>query len=77
MARYEASGLADEAFCAAEDIGRSAFRRWRRRFADEDAARSGNGAPVFVELSGAGAAAWDAEHDLGADVVLRVRRPRC
>jgi len=77
MARFEASGLTGEAFCAAEGIGSSAFWRWRRRLADEDAARAGNGGPAFVELAGADAAAWDAELDLGAGVVLRVRRPRC
>ena len=77
MARHEASGLNCEAFCAAEGIGRSALWRWRRRLADEDAAGAGNGGPVFVELSGAGGAAWDAELEFGAGVVLRVRRPRC
>ena len=56
MARHDASGLSCEAFCAAEGIGRSALRRWRR-LADEDAAGAGNGGPVFVELSGAGGAA--------------------
>ena len=77
MARHEASGLSCEAFCAAEGIGRSAFWRWRRRLGAEDAARAGNGGPMFVELSGAGASAWDAELELGGGVVLRVRRPRC
>ena len=76
IARHEASGLACEAFCAAEGIGSSAFWRWRRRLAEEDA-RVGNGGPMFVELSGAGAASWAAELDLGGGVVLRVRRPRC
>ncbi|MDE0421014.1 MAG: IS66 family insertion sequence element accessory protein TnpB [Gammaproteobacteria bacterium] len=77
MARQEASGLTCEAFCAAEGIGRSAFWRWRRRLADEEAASAGNGGPMFVELPGAGAASWDAELELGGGVVLRVRRPRC
>ena len=77
IARYEASSLGGNAFCAAEGVGKTAFWRRRRRFADEDAARAGNGGPAFVELSGAGAAAWDAELDLGAGGVLRVRRPRC
>ena len=77
MARYEVSGLAGEAFCAAEGIGKSAFWRWRRRLADEDTEHAGNGGPMFVELSGAGAATWDAELELSAGVVLRVRRLRC
>ena len=77
MARFEAGGLTGEAFCAAEGIGSSAFWRWRRRLADEDAARAGNGGPAFVELSGAGGAAWDVELELGGGVVLRVRRPPC
>ena len=75
MARQEASGLSGEGFCEAEGIGRSAFWRWRRRLADEDAARAGDGV-AFVELS-AEPASWDVELELGAGVVLRVRRPAC
>ena len=76
MARHEASGLSGEGFCEAEGIGRSAFWRWRRRLADEDAARAGDGV-AFVELSAAQPASWDVELELGAGVVLRVRRPAC
>ena len=74
MARYEASGLSGEGFCEAEGIGKSAFWRWRRRLANGEA---GAGKAVFVELAGDPATSWDAELDLGAGVVLRVRRPRC
>ena len=74
MARYEASGLSGEGFCEAEGIGKSAFWRWRRRLANREA---GAGKAVFVELAGDPAPSWDAELDLGAGVVLRVRRPRC
>ena len=73
MARYEASGLSGEGFCEAEGIGRSAWR-WRRRLADGDA---GGGKAMFVEIAGGPATSWDAELELGAGVVLRVRRPRC
>ena len=75
MARYEASGLSGEGFCEAEDIGKSAFWRWRRRLANGDA--GGGGKAMFVEIGGGPAPSWDAELDLGAGVVLRVRRPRC
>ena len=77
MARHEASGLSGEGFCEAEGIGRSAFWRWRRRLADEDAARGDGGEPMFVALSDARPASWDVELKLGAGVVLRVRRPAC
>ena len=78
MARHEASGLSGEGFCEAEGIGRSAFWRWRRRLSDEDAARTGgDGGAAFVELSAAQPASWDVELELGAGVVLRVRRPAC
>jgi len=59
MARHQASALTCKAFCPAEGIGRSAFWRWRRRLADEDA-QAGSGGPVYVELSGA-----DAELEFG------------
>ena len=76
MARHEASGLSGEGFCEAEGIGRSAFWRWRRRLSDEAAARTG-GEAAFVELSAAQPASWDVELELGAGVVLGVRRPAC
>ena len=76
MARHEASGLSGEGFCEAEGIGRSAFWRWRRRLIGR-----GRGAhrrrAAFVELSAAQPASWDVELELGAGVVLRVRRPAC
>ena len=78
MARQEASRLSVESFCDAEGIGRSAFWRWWRRLSDEDAARTGDGGgAAFVELSAAQPASWDVELELGAGVVLRVRRPAC
>ena len=76
MASREASGLSGEGFCEAEGIGKSAFWRWRRRLSDEAANRDGVGA-AFVELSAAQSASWDVELELGAGVVLRVRRPAC
>ena len=75
MARYEASGLSGEGFCEAEGIGKSAFWRWRRRLADGDA--GGGTKAMFVELAAGPSSPWDAELELGAGVVLRVRRPRC
>ena len=75
MARYEASGLSGEGFCEAEGIGKSAFWRWRRRLAEGDAGCGGEA--MFVELAGGAALSWDVELELGAGVVLRVRRPRC
>ena len=78
MARQEESGLSGDGFCEAEGIGRSAFWRWRRRLAEADTAcGDGGGEPMFVELADAPPAPWDVELELGAGVVLRLRRPAC
>ena len=69
MARYEESGLSGKGFREAEGIGKSAFWRWRPANGD-----AGGGKAVFVQLAGGSASSWDAELDLGAGVVLRVRR---
>ena len=68
------SPLRGEGFCEAEGIGKSTFWRWRRRLADGDA--GGGGRAMFVELAAGPSSPWDVELELGAGVVLRVRRPR-
>ena len=73
LARHEASGQTVGGFCAAEGVSTTAFWRWRRRLSEENGAGTGG---LFVEL-GEAPARWDVELELGAGVVLRVRRPRC
>ena len=73
IGRHEASGQTVEEFCVAEGVSATAFWRWRRRLSEHNGAGTGG---LFVEL-GASPATWDVELELGAGVVLRLRRPRC
>lgn len=80
--RFEQSGQTCDAFCAEQSLALSTFSRWRQRL------RAGNVPPpeshqsvAFVELSAPGdvmaapsSASWDVELQLGADIVLRLRR---
>ncbi len=82
FARFEQSGQTRGQFCAEQNLGLSTFSRWRHRLRGEEAKlpeQSGKG--LFVELSHAApvpsAPSWDAELQLGAGVVLRVRRSGC
>jgi putative transposase len=81
IARAARSPLAVAAFCRAEGISTASFYTWRRRLGE--AAPSDSSAPVagpgFLELEAMApplrtAAPWDLEVDLGAGVVLRLRR---
>lgn len=57
----------------------SSFERWRRALGQPAAARAPSGGePLFLELTTdarASARDWDLELELGAGVVLRLRRP--
>lgn len=79
--RGERSSLGVLGFCRAEGIGTASFYKWRQRLAV--GAASETLAPVteprFLDLgplvsASANAAAWDIELELGAGVVLRLRR---
>ena len=72
-----------ETFCRAEDVSTASFYRWRRRLGAappgravaEDTAEDS----TFLELGvlggeAAGPAPWDIELELGAGMVLRLRR---
>ena len=81
IARAARSPLGVSAFCRGEGISTASFYTWRRRLAD---GASGDawapvGEPAFLDLGAlAGAtatgSAWDIELELGAGVVLRLRR---
>ena len=81
IARAARSPLGVSAFCRGEGIGTASFYTWRRRLADgaPGDASVPVGQPAFFDLGalvepGRSAAAWDIELDLGAGVVLRLRR---
>ncbi len=80
--RFEQSGQTRDAFCAEQALALSTFSRWRQRLRALSALppRS-NEAISFVELPVADDAMgvpssvdWDVELQLGADIVLRLRR---
>jgi hypothetical protein len=81
--RAARSPLSIAAFCRAEDVSTASFYSWRKRLGAatsggavaEDAAEDG----MFLELGvlggeAAGPRPWDIELELGAGMVLRLRR---
>lgn len=74
----QASGLTQQAYCRSHGIGLSTFSRWQQTLAGSGAMVSTAGAHPFVALeppvTSRDAAAWDLELELGAGVVLRLRR---
>jgi hypothetical protein len=88
FARFERSGQTQEQFCADQDIVLSSFTRWRQKLchrppnqsvaASQEIPTVAAADALFVELSSERAEqCWDAELQLGAGVVLRLRRPPC
>jgi hypothetical protein len=86
--RFERSGQTQEQFCADQDIVLSSFTRWRQKLrhrppnqsvaASQEIPTVAAADALFVELSSERAEQyWDAELQLGAGVVLRLRRPPC
>ena len=79
LERFAASGQSREEFCRARGLTLSSFERWRRALGQPAAARTlSGGEPLFLELTTdarASARDWDLELDLGAGVILRLRRP--
>ena len=81
IARAEASGQSIPAFCRAEGIRPRTFYGWRARLnataREAVVAPTPNGAARFLDLGtlgAAGAGPWDLELELGAGVILRLRR---
>jgi hypothetical protein len=74
VTQFEHSGLGPRAFCATRSLSVNTLSYWRRKLRG-----SGVGRSSFVELTPVAVAAsasngWDVELELGAGVVLRVRR---
>ena len=83
--RFDRSGQTRSKFCAANGLALSTFDLWRRKLGEAQAAADeAHGESLFVELTNAtepagsgaasGAGAWEVELELGASVVLRLRR---
>ena len=83
--RFERTGQTRGRFCAAHGLALSTFDLWRRKLrATPAAVNEERPEALFVELTNptqtqapptsAGTGAWEVELDLGAGVVLRVRR---
>ncbi len=79
FARFEQSDQTREAFCAEQGIVLSSFLRWRKKLRDGlPRLPVAVPDPVLVELTSKGeASGWDVELELGAGVVLRLRRAAC
>ena len=76
--RFEHSGQTQAAFCAAEGLALSTFTLWRRKLDSSREVITNNDAAMFVALPDSNipvsTTQWDVELQLGADVVLRLRR---
>ena len=80
--RFERSGQTQEQFCTGHDLGLSTFSRWRKRLRQKKAIPPKRSADaLFVELAQDTLAppvqSWDVELQLGAGIVLRLRRAGC
>ena len=78
LQRFEHSSQTQPAFCAAEGLALSTFSLWRRKLNSSRGMIPNNDAAMFVALPGSNipvsTTLWDVELQLGADVVLRLRR---
>ena len=79
LERFAHSGQSREQFCQEQGLTLSSFAHWRRALGKTAAGRrTVAGAPFFLEVTpqATGAAgSWDVELDLGAGMMLRLRRP--
>ena len=83
--RFDRSGQTRGNFCTANGLALSTFDLWRRKLGEAQApADEAHPESLFVELTNAtespgsrtavGTGAWEVELELGAGVVLRLRR---
>lgn len=82
IARFEQSGQTRDQFCTEHNLGFSTFSRWRHQLRRAGVSVSpGNSEASFIELESPAASnlsqVWDVELELGAGVVLRLRRSGC
>jgi hypothetical protein len=83
LARFAQSGQSREQFCAEQDLSAGSFTQWQRKLR-EPVPGEANVAEetVFIELPRSGPAEpppgpWELELQLGAGLVLRLRRSVC
>ncbi len=76
IAEQSESGLGQVAFCRTRGLSPSSFFHWKRKLAARPMANDEAVMADFVELTGdaAGSGSWEVEFDLGAGIVLRLRR---
>ena len=78
FARFEQSGQSREVFCAEQGVVLSSFIRWWKKLHQHSPQQPAVvEAPVFVELGAEREPHWEVELQLGAGVVLRVKRSTC
>ena len=80
FSRFEQSRQTRERFCAEHGLALSSFDRWRNKLRHDLPGREAAvGEGLFVELTpdvgSSPRPTWDVELQLGAGMVLRVRRP--
>ncbi len=71
--KFNRSELGVQAFCDRHGIGASTFRKWRQQFPKQNEATHQE---PLIELTALASPSpcWDLELDLGAGVILRMRR---
>ena len=80
VAEQADSGIAQSAFCHARGLSPSTFCHWKRKLGADSMVDEQPRLADFVELTAEvapasePAAGWDVELDLGAGMVLRLRR---
>ena len=80
--RFEQSGQTRDQFCQEQGLSLSSFSRWRTKLRQQILAKpTPSDSPLFTELTpavppeGLAVSGWDIELQLGAGVVIRLRRP--
>jgi len=78
FARFDESAQTHETFCAEQGVVLSSFIRWWKKLRQSPRPQAAVvHDPVFVELASEHEPRWDVELQLGAGVVLRLKRPAC
>ena len=80
--RFEQSGQSRDQFCHEQGISLSSFSRWRTKLRKQTLVKPASSeSPLFTELTsanqpaGSAVSGWDIELQLGAGVLIRLRRP--
>ena len=77
LSQFERGGQSRTAFCSSQGLSLSTFDLWRRKLRGTSVQRERSSESMFVEVAQVEptrSLSWDVELELGAGVVLRVRR---